>query len=147
MSHPIERTLDTFRALGAKVQSPQDRDLIERQITLLEEIRASVGVFGAMGHKITAFEKLISDPWMEDQIAFDRLYASWVEFRDSFAREIGGMTVNERLCYLGLMDEFDRASKSPAAIRSVLQSAFLSRENIEAIITNRRAQPASGGNA
>ncbi len=134
MEHPIDKALHTFRRAETLVNFSQDRALIKRHIASLEEIRDSLEVYGSMQHKMTTFEKLISDPWMEDQKAFESLYAAWAELKESYAREIGAMTVNERLCYLGLMEEFDRAAGSPEAIRSVLRSAFLSQEEIEAIV-------------
>ncbi|MCM2274311.1 MAG: hypothetical protein NDI75_05915 [Candidatus Didemnitutus sp.] len=140
MEHPIGKTLGTFHRVKASLASPEDRSLIHRQIALLEEIRDSLGVYGSMQHKMTSFEKLMSDPWMEDQKAFERLYAAWTELKESYAREIGAMTVNERLCHLGLMEEFDRSAGSPEALRSVLRSAFLTQEDIEAIVRSPKRE-------
>ena len=147
MKYPIKSTLETFRKWREKVSTAEDRSLITRQVTLLAEIKESLEEYGTMGHKMSSFEKLISDPWMNDQIAFDQLYSAWKELKESYAREIGGMTVNERLCHIGLMEEFDRSIGSPEKIRSVLRSAFLSVENIEAIIKNQPAQQVDEVNA
>jgi hypothetical protein len=99
-----------------------------------------------MGHKMRSFEKLLSDPWMENQIAYDQLYSAWKELKESYAKEIGAMTVNERLCHMGLMDEFERVTRSPEKMRSVLHSAFLSHDNTEAIINKYKAQQGGGAN-
>jgi len=107
------------------------------QIEALEGIRKSLSDFGAMGYQVQRFEKLIADPWMEDQAVFERTYSAWKDFRDSYAREIGAMTVNERLCYLGLMQDFEESVGRPDSMRAVLRAAFLSPPNIEAIILQK----------
>ena len=109
------------------------------QIKALERIRDSLSDFGSIGYQIKNFEKLISDPWMENQIVFDKTYAAWNDFRDSFAREVGRMTVNERLCYLGLMQDYEDSIGHPDSMRAVLSTAFLSPANIEAIILQKQA--------
>ena len=139
MKHPINSTMESFRKWKEIVSSANDRSLIDKQISLLEEIKESLEEYGTMRHKMSQFEKLISDPWMEDGTAFDQLYSSWKVLKESYSSEIGGMTVNERLCHMGLMEEFESAAGSPARMRAVLYSAFLTHDNIEAIIENQIA--------
>lgn len=140
MNHPINKTLETFQRWKEKVSSSDDRSLIERQISLLEEIKESLVEYGTMRHKISSFEKLISDSWLNDRTAFEELYSSWKDLKESYSREVSTMTVNEMLCHMGLMEEFDRVSKSPQKMRAVLYSTLLSRDNIEAIIENQNIQ-------
>jgi hypothetical protein len=140
VSHPIKRTLDTFQKWKEKVSTTGDKSLIETQISSLKEIEESLSEYGTMGHKMKIFEKLISDPWMNSQPAFDQLYSSWKELKESYSKEIGGMTVNERLCHMGLMEEFERAAGSREKLSAVLYSAFLTKDNIEAIILKHTAQ-------
>ena len=134
MSHPIKATIETFRKYQESVSSKSDKDLLLRQINALYEIKKLLPKYGSIRYRISSFEKLISDPWMNDQNAFEVTYAAWNEFKESYKKEIGGMTVNERLCHLGLMDDFDASLGSPAKMKSILQEVFLSEENIEAII-------------
>lgn len=147
MNHPIDKTLATFKRWQGKVDSPRDKTLINNQIELLDDINTALSVYGTMRHRISAFEKLISDQWMDDQLAFKELYCSWKEFKESYVREIGSMTVNERLCHMGLMDEFERSNPSPEEMRKVLSTAFLSPEDIEAVMHNVEIQPDGNGSS
>ena len=137
MNQIIDKTIDVFVESSKKVSSSTDRDLVLRQIALLREIKDSLAAYGTIRHKLSTFEKLISDPWMQDRITYSKLYTAWAEFKESYKLEICGMTVNERLCYMGLMNEFDASLSSRAKMRSVLSSVFLSPANIEAIINGR----------
>lgn len=139
MDHPIDKTIEVFVRYEGKVSSASDRALLQKQVAALKEIKGSLATYGTMRYKIRSFDKLISDPWMEDQIAFEAVYGAWEEFRDSYESEIGGMTVNERLCHLGLMEDFEKDRHSPAKVRVILSAAFLSQENIEAIIQQKTA--------
>jgi hypothetical protein len=137
MNQVIDKTIDVFVDCSKMVASSADRDLISRQIDFLRDIKDSLPKYGTMRHKLSTFEKLISDPWMEDSIVYNNLYTAWSEFKESYKKEVSGMTVNERLCHMGLMDEFDACHSSPAKMRSVLAAVFLSPDNIEAIIKGR----------
>jgi predicted KAP-like P-loop ATPase len=97
MNHPIDQAIGVFRECEALNLSSADQRLIKMQIEALEGIRKSLSDFGSMGYQIQRFEKLISDPWMENRDVFDRTYSAWEDFRYSYSRGIGGMTVNERL--------------------------------------------------
>lgn len=137
MNHPIENTIDTFKKHEAIVTSESDRTLLNTQIEALCEIRNCLLKYGTMKYRLSSFEKLISDPWMEDQGAFENTYSAWTEFITSYRKEVSGMTVNERLCHMGLMDDFDKSLNDPSCMRVVLQTVFLSPENIEAIIESK----------
>ena len=141
MNHPIENTIDTFKKYEAIVTSETDRSLLHKQIEALCEIRNCLSEYGTMKYRLSSFEKLISDPWMEDQTAFENTYSAWTEFVASYQKEIGGMTVNERLCHMGLMDDFDKSLNDPSCLRAVLKAVFLSPENTEAIIESVKMPP------
>ena len=51
-------------------------------------------------------------------------------------RNIGSMTVNERLWHLGLMDEFDACVKrgDRKGVRAILRRCTLSDDNVERIV-------------
>ena len=61
------------------------------------------------------------------------------EAEEGFKSLIAGMTVNERLFHLNLMDDFDAAvaNKDQSTIREVLIKCFLSNEDINAIIKSK----------
>ena len=144
MEPQIKKTIEVFRNYDEKVSSNEDRDLLRRQVEALEGIGKCLSTYGSMRYKIKSFEKLISDPWMEDQSAFDAVYTAWKEFSTSYQREIGGMTVNERLCHMGLMEDFEANICNPSKMRAVLRAAFLSAEDVAAIVKAQRKNRAGG---
>jgi len=58
------------------------------------------------------------------------------EAEEGFKRQIGGMTVNERLFHLNLFEYFDTAvtEKNEAKLRELLKKCLLSNEDIDAIV-------------
>ena len=134
MKHPINETLSVFKECRHRAVDPNDRSLLRQQIDALKSIKSALGDSTRMKYKIVSFEKLISAPWINDRLIFDRTYTAWNTFRESFASEVGAMTVNERLWFLGLSDDYDESHNSPTSMRAVLHAALLSEDNIEAII-------------
>ena len=63
-------------------------------------------------------------------------YSAWDRFKELLVKSIHGMTVNERLFNLGLLEEFDGATakRDKSKLRSILAKCFLSEQNIQAII-------------
>ncbi|NWK57650.1 hypothetical protein HW115_18680 [Verrucomicrobiaceae bacterium N1E253] len=134
MKSQIKEVLQVFRSCRRLSDDPNDQSRLDKQIEALKCIQKSLDEFGSMRYQISSFEKLLCDPWMNDQSAFDQVYSAWDSFRNSFKRYVGGMTVNERLCYFGLMDDYDQSVGRPLEMRSVLLAVFLSESNIDAII-------------
>lgn len=56
-------------------------------------------------------EKYLGNVWIDKQTDFEEIYGMWSEFRNSAIEGIGGMTMNERLYWFGLLDFFEKASK------------------------------------
>ena len=54
-------------------------------------------------------ERFLGNTWIEKPTDFDKVYELWTEFRNSAIDGIGGMTMNERLYWFGLLDLFDKA--------------------------------------
>mgnify|MGYP001545393166 CR=1 FL=1 len=55
------------------------------------------------------------------------------------------MTLNERLCHMGLMEEFEAGLGSRSKMESVLQVVFLSKENIDAIVAENAKESKTNG--
>ena len=87
----IDTTIATFEKYLLEVTSDADKTLLKRQITELTEIASSLSKYGTIRYRITDFEKLISDPWMENQTVYEKTYAAWKEFKDAFIREVSAI--------------------------------------------------------
>ena len=55
-------------------------------------------------------ERYIGNTWIQKEEDHEIIYSLWSKFREDAIRHIGGMTMNERLYYFGLFDEFDNCS-------------------------------------
>lgn len=55
-----------------------------------------------------AIERYFDNSWIENEEVHTTLYKLWSDFRKEAIENIGGMTMNERLNWFGLFDQFDR---------------------------------------
>ncbi len=132
----IDTAIEKSEQWANKV-SPGDRELILRQIHALKNIKTSLENVGTMKRQLSAFGKLISDPWMENQVAYNELYEAWINFKEHYRASMNAMTVNERLHFMGLLEEFDKAGNSRSKLESILTEAFVDQSDIRAIIRQR----------
>jgi len=82
------------------------------------------------------YRETVRHTWFKDEDAYTRIYAEWDTFKGLLTQSIHGMTVNERLFSLGLLEEFDKLlpSMTKPRLRAVLFKCFLDDDNVEAII-------------
>jgi len=52
-------------------------------------------------------ERYLGNTWIASNEEYKKIYSMWSSFRDEFIAGIGGMTMNERLYYFGLLKRFD----------------------------------------
>jgi len=52
-------------------------------------------------------ERYLGNTWIEKNEDHEKIYQMWSSFRDEAISGIGGMTMNERLYWFGLFDNFD----------------------------------------
>jgi hypothetical protein len=55
----------------------------------------------------STIERFFGHSWIESEETHDHLYKLWSSFNNSAIGNIGGMTMNERLFWFGLFDQFD----------------------------------------
>ena len=99
-------------------------------------ILAKVTQDRGVGDDIDTMERLFGNTWLKDGDAYAIAYSTWDEFKGLLTQSIRGMTVNERLSTLGLLDEFDKAveRRSEDRLKVVLSKCFLTQDNIQTII-------------
>jgi hypothetical protein len=77
----------------------------------------------------------LGNTWLIDDAPFRPALEKWREFRSEYEQWIfSGMTVNERLCTLGLMDEYDHAIRSRDRVQL---RTILARVRVDAASINR----------
>ena len=130
----LSEMTNLLRSYPSAGLSDADRSLVVKITDAVQVLQTALATYGTVRYQIQQLEKLFCDPWMEDQRLYDGLYSSWSKFRSQYQHEMAAMTVNERLCHMGLMDDFEKANGHPERLRAVLRAAFLSPSDIEAIV-------------
>ncbi len=125
-----------LESLARNTNYAEDRPIHERLLSYSAIILSKLVKEQPIGDDISAMEKLFGNSWFKDDVSYSKAYQAWDKFKELFVRSIHGMTVNERLFNLGLLDDFDAAvaKKDESNIRAVLFKCFLDEKNIEAII-------------
>ena len=124
------------QSLLEETHEAEDRRIYGMYLSNVSVILAKVIQDKPIGSDISSMERLFGNTWLKDGDAYSKAYSAWDNFKSLFTQSIHGMTVNERLFVLGLLDEFDSASakKSQCEMESILSKCFLSQENIQAIV-------------
>lgn len=125
-----------IESLAKNTNYAEDRPIYERFLSQAAGILAKVVKDQPIGDDISSMERLFGNTWLKDSASYSKAYKAWDRFKELFVRSIHGMTVNERLFNLGLLNDFDAAvnKKDESTLRRVLFKCFLDEKNIEAII-------------
>ena len=132
----LARFISEMDRQAGSTQEAADRPLYDKFLAKAAIIIAKVEQDEPIGDDVAATERLFGHTWFRDEDAYTRIYAEWDMFKGLLTQSIHGMTVNERLFSLGLLEEFDRAvaKRDEPRLRAVLFKCFLSEENVAAII-------------
>jgi hypothetical protein len=132
----LSRFIILTKHLLNETHQAEDRRIYEMYLAYSGVILAKIVQGQGIGDDIDSMEHLFGNTWLKDKKSYSQAYSSWDEFKQLLTQSIHGMTVNERLFNLGLMDEFDKAVEkdSESLLRVVLSKCFLSEDNILAII-------------
>jgi len=133
----LDRFVLELEAQSESTQEAEDRPLYNKFIAKTAIILAKVRQDKPTGDDVAEMERLFGHTWFKDKEAYTKIYSEWDTFKELLKRSIHGMTVNERLFNLGLMDDFDDAviKGDEFLLRGVLFKCFLGDENVEAIIS------------
>jgi hypothetical protein len=114
----------------------EDRSLYDKFLAKAGVIMAKVEQDQPIGDDVATTERMFGHTWFKDEDAYTRIYAEWDTFKRLLTQSLHGMTVNERLFSLGLLEEFDKAvaKHDESRLRAVLFKCYLDDDNVEAII-------------
>jgi hypothetical protein len=132
----LSRFILEVKRLQDETHYAEDRRIYEMYLAQAAIILAKVADNRGVGDEISTMERLFGNTWIKDATAYTNAYSAWDDFKGLLTQSIHGMTVNERLFTLGLLDEFDKAveKRSEDRLKAVLSKCFLTQENIQAII-------------
>ena len=120
---------------------PEDRLLGEKMLACLAPVLASSELSIVELKYLDRFERLVGNSFLIEPAPFGAFYSDWRDFKEQCERlVISGMTVNERLFALGLLDAFDQfvEAKEWGEVRTILQKTHLDDDNVEAIVNNHQ---------
>ena len=114
----------------------EDRPLHGKFLAQAAIIMAKLVQDKPIGDDIDTVERLFGHTWFKDNEAYTKIYSEWDNFKGLITQSIEGMTVNERLFNLGLIEEFDDAiaCNDEPRLRGVLFKCFLDDKSAEIII-------------
>jgi len=120
---------------------PEDRLLGEKLLAYLAPVLASAELSQVDFDQLKGFERLIGHSFLIDPKPFGTFYDDWKAYKEQCERMLcGGMTVNERLFSLGLLDDFEscEANRDWTKMEQILRQAHIDVKNIEAIIESHK---------
>ncbi|HJS76740.1 MAG TPA: hypothetical protein VJ778_04980 [Burkholderiales bacterium] len=137
MHRALAETVALFEAGLARCARPEDRSLVSDYLSALAPILAAATLGENVVARLDSVERLFGNTWLIDDAPFRPALEKWREFRSEYEPWVfSGMTVNERLCALGLMDEYDHAirSRDRARLRSILERVRVDAASIDRIL-------------
>ena len=90
--------------LAKKIRSVSDEKQVQKLADLLVEWKGNHQTVEDLN---VIIERYIANSWFEKNENHSDIYRMWSSFRDEAILGIGGMTMNERLYWFGLFDDFD----------------------------------------
>jgi|GEM_PF-2787009 len=132
----LARFISEMERKVGSTHEAEDRPLYDKFMAKAAIIMAKVEQDQPIGEDVATIERLFGHTWFKDEKAYTRIYEEWDTFKRLLTQSIHGMTVNERISSLGLLDEFDEAvaEHDEPHLRAVLSKCFLGDDNVEAII-------------
>lgn len=100
--------------LAKEVRSVLSEKVVQRFVDLLMEWKQNHETVEDLQIKI---ERYFGNSWIKKDEDYNRIYHVWSSFRDQAIAGIAGMTMNERLYWFGLFDEFDACPDQEAKLK------------------------------
>lgn len=104
----------TIDELAQNIRSVSKEYQVQRLADLLYEWKINDQTVEELSGTI---ERYVGHSWFADKDDHNRIYELWSTFRDNAISGIGGMTMNERLYWFGLIDDFDACQNEKSKLR------------------------------
>lgn len=122
--------------LNGETHEAEDRKIYSMYLSMTAIVLAKVIREEPVGDDVASMDRLFGNTWLKDEQAYRKAYSTWDRFKGLLVQSLQGMTVNERLFNLGLLDLFDDAvaRRDELLLRAILAKCFLEEDNVQAII-------------
>ena len=132
----LARFISATEQHAGSTNEAEDRPLYDNLLAKAAVIMAKLEQDQPIDDDVGTTERLFGHTWFKDEEAYTRIYTEWDTFKGLLTQSIHGMTVNERLFLLGLLEEFDEAvaEQDEPRLRAVLFKCLLDEDNVEATI-------------
>lgn len=131
---------ETIRRFSQGLQHskrPEDRKLATDYLAALAPLLANATLGENILKDLGTIERLLGQTWLVDPAPFQEALEEWRTFKSEYEKwTLSGMTVNERLHALGLLEAFDRACKSQDRVKvtALLQKVHVDEPSIRQIL-------------
>lgn len=133
----LARCILAFEAGLADCRHADDRSRVAAYLAALAAVLARATLGEDILGDIQRTERLPGNTWLVDLQPFQSALDHWRQFRDEYERfALGGMTVNERLCAIGLMETYEVAvaDGDRQAMRRLLERVYVDEASIRRIL-------------
>ena len=137
MHRTLAEAIEAFSRGIERSQRPEDRKLATEYLAALAPLLARATIGETILVEVRQVERLFGHTWIADGAPFEEAFSKWRSFKSEYERwVVSGMTVNERLHALGLLEAFDAAcaSHDRAGARRLLQDAYVDEASIQTIL-------------
>jgi hypothetical protein len=94
----------TLDELAARFNTESSDPVVQRLGQALLDWKATDATVTDLAKSV---EHYIGTTWIASEAEHEEVYRAWAKFRDQVIGRIGGMTMNERLYHMSLLDQFE----------------------------------------
>ena len=134
MYRNLAETIIAFSKGLENCHRPEDRKLIADYLAALAPLLAGAVIGDDILRELPNIDRLFGNTWIIDIKPFESAFEYWQNFKEEYTEAVfSGMTVNERLYALGLLDDFDNScnAKDEKQIREILKKAKVDETSIQ----------------
>ena len=113
MHRALAETIQSFSRGIERSKRPEDRKLAADYLAALAPLLARATLGENILRDLGMIERLFGQTWIIESAPFEEAFEKWRAFKAEYQQwAVSGMTVNERLHAIGLLEAFDEACKS-----------------------------------
>ena len=113
MHRTLAETIQSFSRGIELSKRPEDRKLAADYLAALAPLLARATLGENILRDLGTIERLFGQTWIIESAPFEEAFEKWRAFKAEYQQwAVSGMTVNERLHAVGLLEAFDEACKS-----------------------------------